>query len=50
MKLLAGIAIILTSLCFLSACETTRTAPDIQSVQPTQHQQNQAKLQAALQS
>lgn len=50
MKLSAGIAVIIAMTCFLTSCNTTTQEPDISSVQPTPQEQQQAKIQQALQS
>jgi hypothetical protein len=50
MKLHAGIAILLSSICFLAGCETTTQPPDIQSIQPTQQDQERAKMSNSIQS
>jgi len=50
MNFKTGIVIMFTAICLLSGCETTTRPPDINSLQPTPQEQNQAKLQAAMQS
>jgi outer membrane biogenesis lipoprotein LolB len=49
MKLRAGFMLLLISV-LLAACETTTIPPDATSVQPSQDQVNQEKLQNALHS
>lgn len=50
MKSKVGLAIIISAICFLVGCDTTTSPPDINSLQPTQQQLNQQKLQSALQN
>ncbi len=50
MKLQAGIAVILSSICFLTGCASNGNTPDIQNVQPSQQDQDQAKLSRAINS
>lgn len=49
MKLQAEIAFLITSMCLFTGCQTVgSTPPDIQSLQTTQQEQNQTKLNNAI--
>lgn len=48
MKIKIGLALMMASISFLYGCQTTGSEPSIQSVQPTQQEENQSRLNDAL--
>lgn len=50
MKFKAGFIFILMTIGILTGCNTVRSTPDAVSLQPTQQDMNQQKLQQAMQS
>lgn len=50
MKLKAGFILMMLAIGLLTGCNTARTTPDSTSLQPTQQDMNQQKLQQSMQS
>lgn len=50
MKIKSGFIVILLAIGILAGCNTARTTPDAVSLQPSQQDMNQQKLQQSMQS